>query len=281
MTHGQSALRHPQSVCGSSVADIDRPATFHGDLDSIKCSQSQFPRNPRSHCPTLRYQQLSAITIMSHPSVDPGPLSDVFRAKLTTLVRDQLKPIVAELAAQQETLLSHLALLKHNYNVNDYQMTRLENIRNLEQSIKCAFRCPSADRATNRAISQLQSYGCAWFLSLAAPEHGDQPTRARPRGPFKDTATHARRPRDPRRTYRHERGSHRGSGNQRTAARRTTHVAGLSARTGQSQGGGRDALVRPPLRPRCAALAHRGGPLGPRRARHGFVRRRARQAVGK
>jgi hypothetical protein len=101
--------------------------------------------------PTLRYQQLSTITIMSPPSVDSGPLSDVFKAKLTTLVRDQLKPIVAELAAQQETLLSHLALLRHNYNVNDYQMTRLENIRNLEQSIKCAFRYSSADRAINRA----------------------------------------------------------------------------------------------------------------------------------
>lgn len=140
-------------ACGSSVPDIDRPATFHSDLDSIKGSQSQFPRNSRSHCaPTLRYQQLSTTTIMSPPSVDSGPLPDVFRAKLTTLVRDQLKPIVAELAAQQETILSHIALLKHNYNVNDYQMTRLENIRNLEQSIKCAFRCPFADRATNRAI---------------------------------------------------------------------------------------------------------------------------------
>ena len=73
---------------------------------------------------------------MLPPSADSGPLSDVFKAKVTALIQQQLKPIVTELAAQQKTLLSNLALLTHNHNVNDYQMTRLENIRNLEQSIK-------------------------------------------------------------------------------------------------------------------------------------------------
>ena len=84
---------------------------------------------------------------MLPPSADSGPLSDVFKAKVTALIQEQLKPIVTELAAQQKTLLSNLALLKHNHNVNDYQMTRLENIRNLEQSIKYAFRCHSTGRA--------------------------------------------------------------------------------------------------------------------------------------
>ena len=86
---------------------------------------------------------------MLTPSADSGPLSDVFKAKITSLIQEQLKPIVTELAAQQQTLLSNLALLKHNHNVNDYQMTRLENIRDLEQSIKYAFHCPSTGRAAN------------------------------------------------------------------------------------------------------------------------------------
>jgi hypothetical protein len=93
---------------------------------------------------------------MSPFSANPGPLSDAFKAKVTSLIQEQLKPIVTEVAAQQQTLLNHLALLKHNHNVNDYQMTRLENIRNLEQSIKWVFRRrPSPDRATDRATSQL------------------------------------------------------------------------------------------------------------------------------
>jgi hypothetical protein len=93
---------------------------------------------------------------MLPPSVNSGPLSDAFKAKIASLIQEQLKPVVAELAAQQQTLLNNLALLKHNHNVNDYQMTRLENIRDLEQSIKCAFRCrPSTDHVTDRAPSQL------------------------------------------------------------------------------------------------------------------------------
>lgn len=64
------------------------------------------------------------------------PLYDVFKAKVTSMIQEQLKPIVTELASQEKTILNHLALLKHNHNVNDYQMTRLENIRDLEQSIK-------------------------------------------------------------------------------------------------------------------------------------------------
>jgi hypothetical protein len=77
---------------------------------------------------------------MLPPSANSGHLSDAFKAKITSLIQEQLKPIVTELAAQQQALLNNLALLKHNHNVNDYQMTRLESIRDLEQSIKYAFR---------------------------------------------------------------------------------------------------------------------------------------------
>ena len=76
---------------------------------------------------------------MSPPSVNSSPASDSIKAKITSLIQEQLKPIVTELAAQQQTLLNNLALLKHNHNVNDYQSTRLEGIRDLEQSVKCAF----------------------------------------------------------------------------------------------------------------------------------------------
>lgn len=86
---------------------------------------------------------------MLPPGTDSGPLSNIFKAKVTSLIQEQLKPIVTELAAQQRTLLSNLALLKHNHNLNDYQITRLENIRDLEQSIKYAFHCPSTRRFTN------------------------------------------------------------------------------------------------------------------------------------
>ena len=93
---------------------------------------------------------------MLPPRANSDPVSDAFKAKITSLIQEQLKPIVTELAAQQKTLLNNLALLRHNHNVNDYQMTRLESIRDLEQSIKCAFRCrPSIDRVTDRAASQL------------------------------------------------------------------------------------------------------------------------------
>jgi MoxR-like ATPase len=93
---------------------------------------------------------------MLPPSADSSPVSDAFKARITSLIQEQLKPIVTELAAQQRTLLNNLALLKHNHNVNDYQMTRLENIRDLEQSIKYAFHCrPSLDHVTDRAASQL------------------------------------------------------------------------------------------------------------------------------
>ena len=82
---------------------------------------------------TSLYQQPSD---MLPPSTDSGPLSDVFKAKVTSLVQEQLNPIVTELATQQQRLLTNLALLKHNHNVNDHQMMRLESIRDLEQSIK-------------------------------------------------------------------------------------------------------------------------------------------------
>ncbi|KAI0251816.1 hypothetical protein BJV78DRAFT_1312712 [Lactifluus subvellereus] len=72
---------------------------------------------------------------MASPSVNTGLLSDLIKAKVATLIQEQLQPVVHELAAQHQMLLSHTALLKHNHNVNDYQMTRLENLRNLEQSI--------------------------------------------------------------------------------------------------------------------------------------------------
>jgi hypothetical protein len=87
---------------------------------------------------------------MLPPSANSGPLSDVFKARVTSLIQEQLKPIVTELATQQQTLLTHLALLRHNHNVNDYQSTRLEDIRNLEQSIKCVSHRPlSLDLSTD------------------------------------------------------------------------------------------------------------------------------------
>jgi hypothetical protein len=93
---------------------------------------------------------------MMPPSTNSGHLPDAFKAKITSLIKEQLKPIVTELAAQQQTIVNNLALLTHNHNVNDYQMTRLEGIRDLEQSVKCVFRCrPSIDHATDRAASQL------------------------------------------------------------------------------------------------------------------------------
>ena len=93
---------------------------------------------------------------MSSPSANSGHLPDAFKEKITSLIKEQLKPIVTELAGQQQTLLNNLALLKHNHNVNDYQMNRLESIRDLEQSVKCVFRCrPSIDHVTDRAASQL------------------------------------------------------------------------------------------------------------------------------
>lgn len=72
---------------------------------------------------------------MSPPSTNSSAITDALKAKITSLVKEQLKPIVTELAAQQRTLHNNLALLRHNHNVNDYQMTRLESIRDLEQSV--------------------------------------------------------------------------------------------------------------------------------------------------
>ncbi|KAN0121043.1 hypothetical protein V8E52_003631 [Russula decolorans] len=72
---------------------------------------------------------------MMPPSTNSGHLPDAFKAKITSLIKEQLKPIVTELAAQQQTIVNNLALLTHNHNVNDYQMTRLEGIRDLEQSV--------------------------------------------------------------------------------------------------------------------------------------------------
>ena len=79
---------------------------------------------------------------MFPPSANSGPLSDVFKARVTSLIQEQLKPVVTELAAQQQILLTNLALLRHNHNINDYQSSRMEDIRNLEQSIKCVFHRP-------------------------------------------------------------------------------------------------------------------------------------------
>ncbi|KAH9072313.1 hypothetical protein EDB83DRAFT_214834 [Lactarius deliciosus] len=69
------------------------------------------------------------------PTMDTGALSELIKAKVTSLIQEHLKPIVNELAAQHRMLQTHSALLKYNHNVNDYQMTRLENLRDLEQSI--------------------------------------------------------------------------------------------------------------------------------------------------
>ena len=71
--------------------------------------------------------------------MDTGVLSDLIKTKVASLIQEHFKPIIDELAAQRRMLQTHSALLKHNHNVNDYQMTRLENLRDLEQSIKCVL----------------------------------------------------------------------------------------------------------------------------------------------
>lgn len=93
---------------------------------------------PLSHCTPHIVTLPRLFAHMLPPSANSAPLADVFRARVTSLIKEQLKPIVTELATQQQTILTHLALLRHNHNVNNYQSTRLENIRDLEQSIKCA-----------------------------------------------------------------------------------------------------------------------------------------------
>jgi len=92
---------------------------------------------------------------MLPPSANFSHLPDAFKAKITSLIQEQLKPIVTELAVQQQTLLNNLALLKHNHNVNDYQTTRLEAIRDLEQSVKCAHSVVVLLLITDRVASQL------------------------------------------------------------------------------------------------------------------------------
>ncbi|KAI9464455.1 hypothetical protein BJY52DRAFT_1184198 [Lactarius psammicola] len=67
--------------------------------------------------------------------MDTGALSELIKTKIASLIQEHLKPIVNELAAQQRMLQTHSALLKYNHNINDYQMARLENLRDLEQSI--------------------------------------------------------------------------------------------------------------------------------------------------
>ncbi|KAF8268804.1 hypothetical protein EI94DRAFT_1726839 [Lactarius quietus] len=67
--------------------------------------------------------------------MDTGALSELIKTKVTCLIQEHLKPIVSELAAQHQMLQTHSALLRYNHNVNDYQMGRLENLRDLEQSI--------------------------------------------------------------------------------------------------------------------------------------------------
>jgi hypothetical protein len=117
---------------------------------------------------------------MSPPSSNSGPLSDVFKAKVSSVIQEQLKPIITELAAQQQTLLTHLALLKHNHNVNDYQMARLENIRNLEQSIKYAYSVvhlpiapltePNSTASRSRAhLASARGRSRAWGPTYASP----------------------------------------------------------------------------------------------------------------
>jgi hypothetical protein len=79
---------------------------------------------------------------MASPTVNTDPLSELIKTKVASLIEEQLRPVVHELEAQHQMLLSHTALLKHNHNVNDFKMTRLENLRNLEQSIKSVSRPP-------------------------------------------------------------------------------------------------------------------------------------------
>src|SRR6267154_2020345 len=94
----------------------------------------RFPTYFLTAPPTSSFYPVSFLHMLP-PSANFSHLPDAFKAKITSLIQEQLKPIVTELAVQQQTLLNNLALLKHNHNVNDYQTTRLEAIRDLEQSV--------------------------------------------------------------------------------------------------------------------------------------------------
>ena len=125
--------------------------------------------------------------------MDASALSELIKTKVASLIQEHLKPVVSELAAQQQILQTHSALLRYNHNVNDYQMGRLENLRDLEQSIKCvSARRISSMPLADLASPQLQSRGRAGLRPLAAPDHGDQPSRTHSRRPQVNTALHAR-----------------------------------------------------------------------------------------
>ena len=105
--------------------------------------------------------------------MDTGALSELIKTKVVSLIQEHLRPIVNDLAAQHRMLQTHSALLKHNHNVNDYQMARLENLRDLEQSIKCATaRFIYSTLLADPAAPQLQGRGRTELRSLATPDHG-------------------------------------------------------------------------------------------------------------
>jgi hypothetical protein len=107
--------------------------------------------------------------------MDASALSELIKAKVASLIQEHLKPVVSELAAQHQMLQTHSALLRYNHNVNDYQMDKLENLRDLEQSIKyVSARRISSIPLADPVAPQLQGRGCTGLRSLAAPDHGHQ-----------------------------------------------------------------------------------------------------------
>jgi hypothetical protein len=114
---------------------------------------------------------------MASPVADIGPLSELIKAKVASLIQEQLKPVIHELEAQHQMLLSHTALLRHNHNVNDYQMTRLENLRDLEQSVKSVSHRPAYSRSTTD--KPCLSYKVSGILDHDPWEHPNMGTNLR------------------------------------------------------------------------------------------------------
>ena len=107
--------------------------------------------------------------------MDASALSEIIKAKVAALIQEQLKPVVSELAAQHQILQTHSALLRYNHNVNDYQMGRLENLRDLEQSIKCV--------SARRISSILLADPCRATASRSRGRWPSTPGSTRPWGP--------------------------------------------------------------------------------------------------
>ncbi|KAH9004523.1 hypothetical protein EDB86DRAFT_1954567 [Lactarius hatsudake] len=212
-------------------------------------SQSHYKRLTFS--PRREHQHL----LTAFPTMDSGALSELIKTKVTSLIQEHLKPIVNELAAQHRMLQTHSALLKYNHNINDYQMTRLENLRDLEQSIN------------------FKVAGALGFDPWQHPTMGTnlrEPVPADPRLIPRFTPENA----TPYPARVRERGAHRTGRRQCAPVGRPAHAPGLPARPGRPRRRGErgpDALCGAALRHPCAALARQGGSPAGRRTWLGDV----------